>query len=151
MRSKIAIALLMPAICQAQFVDCTTLGLASKPSPKAEPVIHHITRIIHNVLHPHHKAYPPIVPITYCGLPQIETVTVEASPSVVLPSDPNSTTAGFGTVIGDGGGFYATYIPEPVPLREPPHVVPEPAQWMVFVTSMLGMFLIMRKRGKHVR
>jgi hypothetical protein len=142
--ASLTLLALMPMCAHAALHDCT----------ESEPVTHHVARIVHNLLHPHHKLPPRP---QFCGEPDMVTVTVEAPEPLALGAA-SSEAALDGT--GAAGGYPVTYAAtpwyiEPQPPAEDgkryigphdPHPVPEPADALVLLPVLLVMLWIFHRR-----
>jgi hypothetical protein len=149
---------------------CSTANAAMYDCTPREKPLSMVHRVIHNVLHPHHRVYPKP---QMCGNPDLLEVVVTADPPNVNLDDVEPST----TLYGGAGGPIATYPPSggwvfaipapgasnaptaPVVLPEPrdtqpwgrdprhaPHEAPELSTDAYGVILVLGLLAIMRGR-----
>ena len=129
----------------ADFHDCT------EQAP--EPVVHHVKRVLHNLLHPRHRL-PPAPQL--CGEPNLIVVTVEAPRVTDLVADPGQ--AGLaGLPGGPGSGsdaYYFTgtyYLPLRGPALEPkpPMVLPAPPGLWVLLAGTIAALSVRGRRRRE--
>lgn len=117
-------------------------------APKPEPIVHHATRLLHNLFHPRHKQhYVPLINAPQlCVAPELETVTV-MSPEPALPRFEDE----YGTWV-DASGCYHYSTDWPVDdywgyvAPGPTSVgVPEPGLLLLFATAIAAVWFGSRK------
>lgn len=111
------------------------------PHPAVEKLTAHVSRVVHNVFHPHHRVhfFAPIV--LSCKPPEMETVTITATtdaPGGAPPATPDYP--------GNyGGGEYAGSYGS---LELEGHVVhasvPEPSSVLIMLPAFLAVMLATR-------
>lgn len=81
------------------------------PTPVPERLTAHVSRVVHNIFHPHHIQHRLLAPVVLaCHVPEMETVTVMATPElppgVFPPTDqPRYSGGGYAYSGGYVGGF----------------------------------------------
>lgn len=126
------------------------------PTPKHENVVHHASRVIHNLFHPHHHIdfAPPLV--LACHEPDLDTITITADHDVPVFTPPGTADT--------GGAYYSPpglYTDEPTPIgylesspglalvgNSHPVAVPEPDVWVSMLPLTVITFVIIRLKAR---
>lgn len=125
------------------------------PTVKHENVVHHATRVIHNLFHPHHHVdyMPPLM--LQCHEPEMDTVTITADHDVPAFTPPGTDDTGGAYYMppgdyappGGGGYAYGSSIGSPgYGHGAAPVSVPEPSAWMFMLPMVWIIFMVTRKR-----
>lgn len=119
------------------------------PKPLPEKFTSHVSRVVHNVFHPHHQQHYIAPMVLMCKLPDMETVTITAGadqpPNFDIPG-PNSPEY-FGS---DGySGYGSLYVPEFSIAPSKPVSVPEPSSLILLFPALVIMFLIVKLKTRR--
>ena len=124
-----------------------TFGVDMTDYPcRHEAITHKVSRVIHNVFHPHHKVSAPLfAPPMMCHAPEpeMETVTVTADvPHDLVKLPPDAGTPGFPT--GSGGSYYSYAQVPPMGIATVGHnhpvAVPEPGAFALLAVAIAVVF-----------
>lgn len=113
------------------------------PTPVPERLTAHVSRVVHNIFHPHHIQHRLLAPVVLaCHVPEMETVTVMATPElppgVFPPTDqPGYSGGGYAYSGGYVGGFGGL---DAVPAKAVS--VDEPATVLMLAPVLIAMMLI---------
>lgn len=121
--------------------DCT-------PHLRPEGIVHHTTRLVHNVLHPHHK-HVYIAPLAMvCKAPEMAVVTITAAQGGPW-DDPR---IDFSLAPGSGAyPLYAGYFPGIASVADAPTQavsLPEPSVLPMLAVALLATVLVSKLRAE---
>lgn len=116
------------------------------PAPLPERLTVHVSRVVHNIFHPHHQQHRLMAPIVLaCHVPDMETVTVMASPELppgVFPPTDQPGYEGGGGYGYSGGGFGGYVGSIGVPTKVVSVSVDEPATVLMLAPVLVAMIVI---------